>query len=376
MRFLLLILTFCGFFALSAQEKANGNTVVLPAGQVHEGDYFVMGDAIEISGTVRGDVYAAGGQVFIDGTVTGDVLAAAGSVQISGHILNNVRIIGGQVNITGKVDHNVTLVVANADLFSTANIGGNLVLISGNGDLGASVGSDATIMSSNVRISGQIKDDVQAYIGSLRLTSNANIGGGLEYSSNDAASIEPGAKIGGEIVHHPSLFHDLFHGSWMRGFLLGSKVAAFLMNFLYTFVIAWILIRLMPKNISAAVHALERKPLKTLGAGLMLLVLLPLASLVLLMTVLGAPFALTLIAINIISFYTAKVYSIMWASNWAFARFGIKPNHLPIFTLGLIGYYVVTSIPFLGIVIAFAALLFGLGAGILAQAHRLKKSHS
>ena len=87
------------------------------------------------------------------------------------------------------------------------------------------------------------------------------------------------------------------------------------------------------------------------------------------MTILGIPFAITLIALNIIGLYTAKVYSICFASNWVFGSF-LKRNHIPNFLCGLIVYFILTLIPVLGTLLALASMLFGLGAGVLAQAKK------
>jgi hypothetical protein len=127
---------------------------------------------------------------------------------------------------------------------------------------------------------------------------------------------------------------------------------------------------MFPKNLNAALDALKGHPLKSFVYGVMLLILLPLASLILLMTILGVPFALTLMAANIIGFYTAKVYSIFCVSNWLFGKIGLKHNRLPSFFCGLLIYFALTLIPVFGTIVAFAAMLFGLGGGVLAQAKR------
>ena len=85
------------------------------------------------------------------------------------------------------------------------------------------------------------------------------------------------------------------------------------MNFIYTMVVGIVLIRMFPKNLENALSSLKEQPLKSFAYGVMVLVLLPLVALVLLMTIIGVPFALALIAANILSFYTAKVYCIFWA---------------------------------------------------------------
>jgi hypothetical protein len=142
------------------------------------------------------------------------------------------------------------------------------------------------------------------------------------------------------------------------------------MNFIYTFVMGVILIKVFPKNLEFALYELKRHPLKSLSYGIMLLMLLPLASLLLLMTILGIPFALALIALNIIGFYTAKVYTIFFASNWLFGKLRMKANRLPSYFLGLVIYFCLIPIPIFGTLLAFTCMLFGLGAGVLSQGRR------
>ncbi len=371
MVFSCLLLFFTGF--LSAEEKEGVDeekVVVLPYGTEYKGDYFATGSSVEISGTVNGDVYVFAEQVIIDGIVNGDVLGSGGSIDISGKVTNNCRLIAGQILISGDIGKNVTAIAGNLQLLGSASIGNNLVAIAGNVDLSSKIGYDATVIASNLRVSSQIKHDLQGYVGQMRVTSKAVINGNLDYRAHNPIWIEPGAVIRGTTTHHPSFVHELVEGTWIQGFLVGSKVLAMLMNFIYTFVVAAILIKIFPKNLEAAIHALDEHPFKSFSYGLMLLILLPLASLVLLMTILGVPFALTLIALNIIYFYTAKVYCIFWGSNWIFGKLKMKPNRLPIFFLGSIIYFCLAAIPVFGTILALVAMLFGIGAGALAQSKR------
>jgi cytoskeletal protein CcmA (bactofilin family)/uncharacterized membrane protein len=358
---------------LCADEKEGTEqqkVVILPAGTVYNGDYFAFGSSVEISGTVNGDVYVFAEQVIIDGIVHGDVLGAGGSIDIAGKVLNNCRLIGGQVLISGEVGKNITAIAGNLQLLGSSSVGGNLVAIAGNLDLAAKVGLDATILASNLRVASQVKNDLLGYVGQMRLTSKAVIGGDLDYRTNTPILIDPGAVIRGTMTHHPSFVHELVKGTWIQGLLVGSKVLAILMNFIYTFVIGIILIKIFPKNLEAAIQSLNQHPFKSICYGIVLLILVPLAALVLLMTILGVPFALTLLAANIIGFYTAKVYSIFWASNWVFGKVGMKANRMPAFLSGMIVYFCLTAIPIFGTVLAFVFMLFGLGAGVLAQYKR------
>ena len=367
---LILCLFFTLFSTLTHAEEGKTleeeNIIVLSSSEIHEGNYFAMGRSVEISGTVNGDVYVLAEQVVIDGIVNGDVLVSGGSVDISGKVAHNCRLLGGQILLSGAVGNNVTAIAGNLQILPSAAIGGNLVATAANADLAASIGSDATVVASNVRLSAHIGKNLQGYFGQMRITSKAVIGGEVDYKSGSEAWIEPGALIGGKVVRHPLFVHKLVEGTWIQGLLVGSKVLAILMNFIYTFVVGVVLIKVFPKNLEAALHALQGHPLKSLTYGIMVLILLPLVSLILLMTILGIPFALTLIAANIIGLYTAKIYSILWASNWAFRKVGLKSNRIPGLFFGVVIYFILTAIPIFGIFIALSAMLFGLGAGLLA----------
>jgi hypothetical protein len=358
---------------LSAEENAFSppkNVLILAAGEVHQGDYFAMGTSVEISGTVNGDVYVLAEQVVIDGVVHGDVLGCVGSIDISGTVSGNCRLVAGQVLISGAIGNNVTALAANFQVLSSAAVGGSLVTAAGNVDLAAGIGTDAVIAASNLRLSSHIRNDLQAYVGHMRITSKGSVGGNVDYKSSSEAWIEKGAIIHGTITHHPSFVHGLVKGTWIQGLLVGSKVLALLMNFIYTFVVGILLIKVFPKNLKAALSALTETPVKSFSCGAMLLVLLPLVSLLLLMTILGVPFALTLIALNIIGFYTAKVYPILWVSQWLFGKIGFTPGRLPGLFCGLILYFAVTWIPIFGTLVAIVAMLFGVGCAALAQTRR------
>lgn len=352
--------------SLSADDAAK-NVVVLPAAEVVKGDFFALGNSVEISGTVLGDVYVLAQQVFIDGHVLGDVIGAGGSIEVAGQIDGNVRLFAGQILVTGNVGRSSTFLAGNLAAVHGSSIQGSVVCVAGNVDLSAKVGSDATIIASNLRIAGDLGRNVDAYIGQLRITSRASIRGDVRYNSDTEASIEPGAYIQGKVIQNKTVLHEILRGGWVQGILLGSHLAGILMNFIYTFVIGCILLRLLPKNVERALEALSRHPWKALSFGIAIAILLPLAALILLMTVLGAPFALTLLALNVITFYSAKVFSILWGANHLCSYVKLKKNTLFVFALGLLLYFALTAIPFAGPLIALAALLFGLGATLLSR---------
>lgn len=366
----LIFLFLCTF--LFAEEHGD-DIIVLPSTATVNNDYFANGRTVEISGRVNGDVYVLGGQVFIDGIIDGDLLVAGGSVEVSGTVTKNVRLLAGQALITGNIGQNITAVTATIELSPSSSIGRNVVIVSGNTDLEAKVGKNARLYSSSVRISDGIRGKVIAYVGHLRLTSKVTIGGGLEYWSNKNALVDPNAKVNGGIIHHPPFFYDLFHSKILKGLKIGSKLAALLMNLFYSFIIGLVMLRYFPHRIDRTIETLNKKPAQSLVAGIVLLFLLPITMLALLITILGVPFALALLSLTVVGLYTAKILAILWMSTHLFRKFEFKKHRKLYFSFGLIAYFILTLIPYMGTIFTIAALLFGLGGAALGKIEKETK---
>ena len=111
------------------------------------------------------------------------------------------------------------------------------------------------------------------------------------------------------------------------------------MNFFYSFIIGLIMLRYFPQRIDRTIETLNSKPMQSLVAGIVLVFLLPIVMLMLLITILGVPFALTLLSLTVVGFYTAKILSILWLSTHLFRRFEFKNHKKLYFAFGLIGTY-------------------------------------
>lgn len=359
----LIVAIFCFFLSLFRSVQAENfpeDSTLLPAEEVFSGDYYALGDLIEIAGVVQGNAYLAGTQVQIEGEIQGNLFVVAGSLEITGTVHGKVWALAGGATFQGDVGE-LILLSASAQLSESGQIQRDLILCAGNAEVDDRIGGNATILASNLKVSGVIEHNLKSFVGKLRILPGAWIKGDLRYKSNDVALIDSAAKIGGTILYQHSPLRDF------RGVVIGSKIVGFLMNFLYTYVMGMIIIRLFPHKLSGALSSLHHAPLKSLLHGLVLLVLFPLASLILLVTVIGAPFALTLIALNIITLYTAKIFTILWGANWLFSRFRWKKNGSCTLLGGQAVYSLLVAIPFLGPGIAFFVMVMGLGAVVVAR---------
>ena len=341
--------------------------LVLPSTERVGGDFFAHGMTVEISGAIEGDLYVMGGQIFLDGSVKGDVLALGGSIEISGEVEGNVRLLAGQALISGKVGGSVTAVTANLELSPSAKIGKSVALVSAAADVEATIGNDLRLYASSARLSSLVRGKVMASAGKLRLTSKAILEGPLEYWSHHPALIDPHAILKEGVVHHPSFFYDLMQSRIFKWLKVGSKFAGLIMNFFYSLIIGLIMMRYFPKRVQKTIEMLSFRPAQSAIAGVVLIFLLPIVMLALIITILGVPFALTLLSLTVVGFYSAKILSILWLSTHLFGRFEFRKHRKLYFTFGLIVYFLLTLIPYVGAIVSIAALILGIGGTVLGK---------
>ncbi len=344
-----------------------GEVSVISSDQVFKGRYVELGETIEVSGVVQGDAYLVGTQVTVDGEIEGDLFAVGFVVSITGKVKGNVRILAAQAFVDGEISGNTAVFGVSVHLPKTGTLLGDLFLLAGYGDLENKVEGNVLALVGGLKLSGLIKKNLQTFVGRLRLMGSADIEGNLKYRSSYSAVIDPGATVKGEIIYKSSLVRDLMDMPILSGVAIGSKVAGFLMNFLYTFVVGIIFIRFFPRKLRNALLALRKTPWKCGLVGCLTVIFLPILSFVLLITIIGTPFALTLMALNIVGFYTVKIFSILWMSNALFHLLGWEKNKIHTLFAGQVLYYSLCYIPVVGWFISLFAMLFGLGSSILAQ---------
>ena len=348
-------------------DDADREVVTLPAGTVTNRDYFAYGERVEISGTVNGDVYAAGGQILVDGTINGDLLAAGGAVTISGTVSQDARIAGGQIAINGSIGRSLTVAGGNVDLNDSGAIGRGLVAAGGRVRLAAPIEKDAKIAAGSVTVSSRVKGDLHAATGDLRLTSKAAIAGNLTYWSQADASIDPGARVEGGVVRKAVPEHlgprpGAFLAAVARLFLLAKLV-----SFVSTLALGLLFLYLLPRYTGSAVSTLRTRPWASLGIGFVAFVVTPVAAVILLITVLGAPLGLMAAALFLLAIYVARVFVMIWAGAALFARMGKPIREVWALVIGLVIYSILTLIPFIGGFVTLLVILFGLGASLLAD---------
>jgi cytoskeletal protein CcmA (bactofilin family) len=343
------------------------------------GDLFIGGGSITQSDPVSGDFIAAAGSLDVDAPVTGDAITLGGKVRIGGDVGRSVYAAAGQLSILGKVGHNVRMAGGQAELGPKSEVAGNVSIAGGQARLLGTVRGHVQAAGERVLIDGPVTGDVVATARQVELGPNARIGGKLRYRSGEPLRQDPAAQVTGGVdvlvpalggaseaarrpaERHPPQPATGYHIAWV--WTLGLMV------------LAGVLLAALPGFYAHVARTLRERPGMSLLLGFALLVCTPVAALLMMISLVGIPLGLFTTAVYLALLPVAYVSSAIALGDWALTRWqseraaGLRwrllAAALAVALLAALG-----AIPWLGGVVAFAALLGGLGA-LLLQTRRL-----
>ena len=217
-----------GSLVLGANVKT-GNSIIVKAGEVVDGDLYAFGRSITIEGTVSGDLVAAGEQIIVKGTIEGDLIAAGRSILVEGKVYDDARITGDVLKLAGGSHLGGDLVAsgfslecepqsevatdvmyAGAQALFAGKIGRDLCGAMANCQLSGEVGRNASI---EARGGGEIERlhhlffrpslQVPDVAGGMNFGPEAKVGGMLNYASPREARIDRPNAVAGVIEYRP-----------------------------------------------------------------------------------------------------------------------------------------------------------------------------
>jgi len=162
---------------------------------------------------------------------------------------------------------------------------GEVVVFSGRVEVDGVVTGDVVILEGPVTVAGQVNGSVIAADGVIRLAGSARVGG--DVLASDEVRVRPGAKVGGET--RGATRFSLEAPLAVLGKLLGPVAVAF-----SVLLVGLALVLLAPRGADAVAEALTEAPLASLGWGILVAVSVPVASVALVVSVLGFPLGLAL----------------------------------------------------------------------------------
>lgn len=322
-------LSFCEQTGFVAQENWQ-------ASNCYNGSLFLAGNNVKDSSSVGGIGFIAGSNL--------DLL---GSYEYGFHA-------GSIVNISGTYVKDVFLAGSVVNIDANANIAGNLYVAGESIKISAPV-QNAYVVGSSLEIDAEILGDVYTNVGQITLSPNAKIGGTLKYDSNSTIS----GLEDGKVAHTEAYAGQNSNTSVSAAGLVTSICSASVVLLFAAFFAPQFLARIRNKSASDSFTDGAIDTLK----GVAILVGAPLLAIVLLLLLVGLQVAIIVVAFYIAGLILTTSLVGYYISCRLFKKFkkGGKWSEFLWGCLGIATVKILSIIPYIGSLVSFIVLVWGLG---------------
>lgn len=331
----------------------------LPAGETLSNDLYIVGGGVNVGGTVQGDLVSAGGTLILNGPVSTDLIAGGGNVTVLGDVGDDLRVAGGNITVQGYIADDL-LAGGGQITIGGKGIGGDVVIGGGAVRIEAPVAGKVMIGGGDIYINAPVGGNVHINAEKIQLGPQAVIAGDLVYKSPEVAVVDTGAVIRGETKFTKSPDVEGAAKTGAATLLSLLFITKFFMSLAGAFVIAFI----FRKFTATVVHEAGEETLLEIGRGLVTFIVLPVASVILLITIIGAPFGFLGFASFVALMITASLLAPILIGS-VLHKWIRKPLEYQItwktILLGVIVYSLLPLIPLVGWIVKFAVLLLALG---------------
>jgi hypothetical protein len=335
-------------------------------------NYYAAGNRIEISTPMAADVIVAGRQIDIDQPVGGDILAAGWRVALADRADDDVRIVAAQASVNAPVAGDLTIGGGDVTIGSLARVSGRSWLTGRTVRVEGVFERDLSVAGATVQIGGEIRKPLQVVAEDLEILPSARILGPLTYKGSSEARIADGAVINGPITYDRIPQREARRA---RSF----PVVSSLLFSLHLFLAGLLVVMFLPRVETSVVATLRRQPGLSLLAGFVLLVTVPVAAILLIISILGLPVGLAIGAAYAIALFGGLLVTAFFLGDAEARLLRSRPivtrgQHALLLLAGVLTLTLLRSV--LGGPVIFASVLFGLGALALTAYQRYSQASS
>jgi cytoskeletal protein CcmA (bactofilin family) len=349
-------LALCAPVAALAQEYQELN---VKKGRL-VGDQILAGATVDVHGSVEGDLTMAALQAGLDGTVSGDVTAAGLLVHVGGVVVDDVRALGGRVIVQGWVGDGLLAAGGEISLMRGTRVGGNAILGARRiVDLGDVAGSlDAA--GAYVEIDGDVAGAARIRSDDVVIGPRARIRGDLVVTGARPPRIADGAVVGGKVTVTAPSSRTL--GEWG----VAAARAALMQIGMLLLVWAWTAVAPALARDAAAME--WRSPWFAETLGIAAVFGLPLASVLLALTVVGIPVAIGMGSAWILLVLAGYSSTALCLGGWMRDRSRRRPGpqrrgeRMLWVLAALLLLHLAGELPWVGWMVTLGAVLAGAGA--------------
>lgn len=309
------------------------------------GSNVIFGDKVEASGEVKGINLIFGNNV------------------ISKNTNDYGFVFGNNVTISGNTNNDGAIFGNNVTIDDTTTIGRDVAIFANTVTISGHFGRNVEVYASNVNIKGAtISGNITIHSDTITIDDKTTIKGTLKYPSNideNNLTIEKGSQISSTKTY------EVVEEEVSTSTIIWEKLTS-LIGLLIIFSALYFLV-------PSLYNKQDRDILKSFGYGVITLLLVPIAILLLLISIFGVFLGLLLLALYILIICTSTILVGPLLGEMIYNK--IQKNNQNKYLVGLLGItilYILKQIPILGGVVTFITISIAFGL-ILSLLKRNKK---
>jgi cytoskeletal protein CcmA (bactofilin family) len=349
-----------------ALDRRHSEFITVAANEIVDDTLLAAANTVRVEGVINGDLLAFGRNVEVRGTVKGDLLCWAQRTQISGTVEGRIYNFSREFDLDGQLGHSLYGLMQYMRVADRAHVGEGILAGAGDVSLEGEVKRSVNIFTSNADVSGSVGRDLSMAGGRLTVTSTGRIGGNLSarvHHLNDV-HIADAATIAGKRdiqlnVRKSQFARPRFYvhqAIWLAGAVLAG----------------WLGLLLFPGFFRATTQTVASGWL-SFGLGIAILAGVPVAMIVIAITLVGLPISLMLLSAYLVGIYLAKIWVGAYLGQILLKPSGASKGDWVLGLLvGLLILTIIGFIPYLGGLVRLGVVCLGLGT-FAAQLYRASR---
>lgn len=343
-----------------------GSDISLESDQVVNGDYYVSAGPVgraSMSGVVEGDMVIFASSAVLNGTIAEDLLLIAGTAQVQASTSDDVRIVAGEATISEAVGGDVFVLGGTLNILSTATIAGDVFFFGGSLNSEGAIGGSVLGSAERVRIDGFVGKNVNMQVpAGLTLGDKAVVKGNVTYGSHIPMVRSQASIVEGEVLEQQRAVADT------------RAVAREVLTPLFVILFATLsLFLLFKRGLERLVATVDESLVLAAGIGAAAVLAAPVATIILMVTVLGFILAIALLG-SLLVFYAValSLTGAVLAGLVTKRMYGEAMVTLPAVVLGTLATYALLFLPFIGTFLVAVLFMLTLGGLVRGVYHVLK----
>jgi len=276
---------------------------------------YTAGNMVSVNSNIKKGLYAAGNTININADIDGTFATLGGTIAIKGDVSGTMHAGGGSVFIDGAIGEDLFVAGGDITLTETSSIAGDLIAGAGQITINGPIGGNILLAGEEVVINSKVAGNVKIKADKLELGDNAEIAGNLEYTSKEKAEIDESKVLGEVIFHQKETEVKAGPIGWPKA-LFGFLTLFFFLKLLAAITVGLIFVYLLKRFTEEVVRQSLQKFWPSLGIGFGSLILVPVACIILAISVIGLWVAGILGVLYVLLLILSLVFASIILGTW------------------------------------------------------------